>query len=190
MTYQGQKMTLTWGQIPEWPFEVIKRCRHSMRCDDTSTMQFIYFLYVHNVWSYKQKLFFVRKRSLFMAHEFSAIDRNQMWMSVFFLYHVKSYLSLFWIYSSLNSSWDMPDVLRIAFLDEFLTSFIWPKIDLSSFCTPLLSIYVFLSLVDTMCGSWDKRRGGGLSSPSSAQLARNPVSTRAKWMIRLNGNVT
>ena len=57
----------------------------------------------------------------------------------------------------------MPDVLRIAFLDEFLTSFIWPKIDLSSFCTPLLSIYVFfLSLVDTMCGSWDKRRGGAV----------------------------
>ena len=29
-----------------------------------------------------------------MAHEFSAIDRNQMWMSVF-LYQVKSYLSPF-----------------------------------------------------------------------------------------------
>ena len=119
------------------------------------------------------KSVFVRKRSLFVAHGSSAIDLNQMWMSIF-LYHVKSYLSLFGIYSSWNSSWDMPDFFANSFflgnLDLFqplLTYYTWPKIDRISFWRSRLSIgiYCFLSLVATMCAAWDQRGEGGCYPP-------------------------
>ena len=79
----------------------------------------------------------------------------------------------------------MPDVLRIAFLGEFLTSFIWPKIDLSSFCTPLLSIYVVFYRLSIRCVVPGIKEGGGGCHPPRVLSWPGTPSARGRneWFV-------